>query len=453
MKAFSCDKRRVFYRFVRAVISFALGMFYRIKVERAPADLEGPIIFVGNHPNSIIDPALVFVITSRKVTFLAKEPLFRAPVFGWILRGLDALPVYRKTDHPGQTAKNEGTFDAACGALRDGRAITIFPEGKSHSEPQLAEIKTGCARIAFRSAKEGVPVRIVPIGLTYSEKQRFRSWVFIDVGAPIEVKPHLPVPGADEAEAVHKLTDVVADSMRGVTLNLEQWEDLPIIQTAEELYSLRLGEKTRDPERIRRFAKGLQILRDERPEVWARMREDLASFRRRLELVHADAKDLSLQYRRGEVYPFVFRNLAALLFGLPVFFLGCGVFFVPFMVARLTARIIKVQHDRIATLKFSTALVLGPIWWALISYAGFRIGGVGGAMCAFVGAVPFALWTRYFFERRRSALRDIVTFLVLGNRGRLKARLLVEGEKLSNEIEALAAELRPRVIAAEPTGT
>src|SRR5437764_768121 len=65
-------------------------MFYRIKVERAPADLDGPIIFVGNHPNSIIDPALVFVITSRKVTFLAKEPLFRAPVFGWILRGLDA---------------------------------------------------------------------------------------------------------------------------------------------------------------------------------------------------------------------------------------------------------------------------------------------------------------------------------------------------------------------------
>src|SRR5206468_95582 len=114
--------------------------------------------------------------------------------------------------------------------------------------------------------------------------------------APIEVKPFLPAAEAGEPEAVGKLTGKIADAMRAVTLNLAQWEDLPLIQTAEELYSLRLGEKTRDPERIRRFARGLQILRDERPEVWARIREDLASFRRRLELVHADAKDLSLQY-------------------------------------------------------------------------------------------------------------------------------------------------------------
>ena len=39
------------------------------------------------------------------------------PVFGWILKGLHALPVYRKQDNPGQTAKNEGTLDAARAAL------------------------------------------------------------------------------------------------------------------------------------------------------------------------------------------------------------------------------------------------------------------------------------------------------------------------------------------------
>src|SRR5256885_8649162 len=162
----------MFYRFVRAVISFALRMFYRVQVVRSTDDLSGPLMLVGNHPNSIIDPALVFVITPRRVTFLAKEPLFRVPLFGLLLRGLGALPVYRKQDHPGQTEKNEGTLAAASKALLASKAITIFPEGKSHSEPQLSEIKTGAARIAWRASSDGAKVRIVPVGLTYQQKHR-----------------------------------------------------------------------------------------------------------------------------------------------------------------------------------------------------------------------------------------------------------------------------------------
>ena len=42
-------------------------------------------MLVGNHPNGLVDPALVFVITDRHVTFLAKEPLFRMPLIGRIL--------------------------------------------------------------------------------------------------------------------------------------------------------------------------------------------------------------------------------------------------------------------------------------------------------------------------------------------------------------------------------
>ena len=152
-------------------------------------------MFVGNHPNGLIDPALVFVLTHRHVTFLAKEPLFRIPVIGWLLRGLQCLPVYRKQDDPSQMGKNEGTLDAARGALVAGRAITLFPEGKSHSEPSLAELKTGAARIALSAAKQGAAVRIVPVGLTYADKHRFRSEVLIEMGAPIEVRDFLPAHG------------------------------------------------------------------------------------------------------------------------------------------------------------------------------------------------------------------------------------------------------------------
>ena len=66
-----------------------------------------------------------------------------------------------------------------------GGAITIFPEGKSHSEPQLAALKTGAARIALKALAGGADVTVVPVGLTYARKHRFRSEVCIEVGAPI----------------------------------------------------------------------------------------------------------------------------------------------------------------------------------------------------------------------------------------------------------------------------
>ncbi len=128
----------MFYAFIRGLVSLALPLFYRVKVNAPAAEPEGPVIFVCNHPNGLIDPALVFVITHRRVTFLAKAPLFKLPVIGWILKGLEALPVYRKQDDPTQMRGNEGTLEAARTALVKGRAITIFPEGRSHSEPMLA---------------------------------------------------------------------------------------------------------------------------------------------------------------------------------------------------------------------------------------------------------------------------------------------------------------------------
>jgi 1-acyl-sn-glycerol-3-phosphate acyltransferase len=437
----------VFYRFVRATIRFALGLFYRLQVVFRGQDLDGPVMFVGNHNNSLIDPALVFVITARQVTFLAREPLFRAPLFGWVLRGLGALPVYRKQDHPGLMEKNEGTLEAAAGALRDGKAIVIFPEGKSHSDPQMAEIKTGCARIALRVVKGGKPLRIVPVGLTYAQKHRFHSRVQVEVGEPLVVPPAPASPTPeDETEWVRALTDQVAEKLRAVTLNLEEWADLKLIETAENLYSLKIGEKTKDPERMRRFAQGVKLLRAEQPERFERIREDVMSFRMRLEMVNADPSTLKLQYRRSEVARFIGRNLLAMVVGFPLFFLGMLLFFIPFWAVRLSARVLPLSKDRVGTYKFVASLLLTPVWQSLLCWLAYRGWGAVGAVLALALAMPLALYTRYFVERRRSAFGDVLTFFTIGSRSRLKDRLIYEGEALAAQIEKVAVELRPRVV-------
>jgi 1-acyl-sn-glycerol-3-phosphate acyltransferase len=433
---------RVFYGFVRAVVALALRLFYRVKVNAPATEPEGPVMFVGNHPNGLIDPALVFILTRRHVTFLAKEPLFRLPVIGWLLKGLRALPVYRKQDNPSQMGKNEGTLDAARGALVAGRAITLFPEGKSHSEPSLAELKTGAARIALGAAKQGAPVRIVPVGLTYADKNLFRSEVLIEVGAPIEVRDFLPADEAHEVESVRTLTERIAEGLKAVTLNLDKWEDLPLIQLAEQLYAFRNKEKM-DPERLRHWARGLELFRSEQPERFERMRGELMSFHRRLGLVRADPTELALEYQPGPVTRFVLKNLLLLVFGLPLFALGLGLFYVPYLFPRLVSR--KAELDVQATVKFLAAFVMSLVWWAALTVGAWLWRGPALGLAVGVGVPPLALFTLYFSERWLVVLRDVSLFFRLGNRVRLKALLLHEGERLAAEVEQLASEYQPRL--------
>jgi 1-acyl-sn-glycerol-3-phosphate acyltransferase len=110
------------------VVSFALRRFYRI--ERAGPPLPGgPLLLVGNHPNALIDPALLIAVSTRPLTFLAKEPIFRMPLLGSLVRALGALPVVRAQDDPRRMRENLAALGTAAQGLASGRAVALFPEG------------------------------------------------------------------------------------------------------------------------------------------------------------------------------------------------------------------------------------------------------------------------------------------------------------------------------------
>jgi 1-acyl-sn-glycerol-3-phosphate acyltransferase len=440
----------VLYPLLRVFVAFALRSFYRLEVRPAPGapvPPEGPVLFVGNHPNGMVDPAILFAVLPRQVTFLAKSTLFQVPVLGALMRGLGALPVYRKQDDPSQMSKNEGSLEAAAEALCAGRAITLFPEGKSHSEPQLAELKTGAARIAFRVARRGAPLVVVPVGLTYGEKQRFRSRVLVQFGAPVEVAPYLPATEEAEPAQVRALTDKMAAELRGVTLNLAQWEDLPLVKLADQLYSLSLKEAPEDPERVARFARGLQLFRDEQPARFEALKLRMGSFLRRLELVQAAPDHLSVEYRPWAVLRFVLEHGALLAVGLPLYALGLLLFAVPYQAARWVIRHKQVELDLQATFKLLALLGLGPPWVAACALAaGWGLGAPAGLAVA-LASVPLAGFTGYFLAHASEVRRDAAVFFALANRARLKEGLLREGEALRAEVESLAGEYRPRVLA------
>ena len=64
--------------------------------------MTGPLLFVLNHPNSLVDPVFVLCLAPRPASFLAKAPLFRIPLVGALVRGADRSQ-WSGARIPGQT--------------------------------------------------------------------------------------------------------------------------------------------------------------------------------------------------------------------------------------------------------------------------------------------------------------------------------------------------------------
>ena len=127
---------------------------------------------IRSYYDSLFDPVLVQVVARRPVRFLAKAPLFTDRRVGWLVRGAGAIPVYRASDDPALLDRNVDMFRAVHAALAGGDAVGIFPEGLSHSDPGLAPLRTGAARIALGV---GHAFPILPVGLVFRAKDVFRS--------------------------------------------------------------------------------------------------------------------------------------------------------------------------------------------------------------------------------------------------------------------------------------
>lgn len=214
-------------RLARALVEF---YYPRIAVTGAglvPRD--GPVLLVANHPNSLIDPVVLGIAAQRPVKLLAKATLFDVPVFGGILRALGMVPAYRGSDDAKQVARNLESLETAARELAAGGAMGIFPEGKSHDAAKLALVRSGAARLAMQAVALGARgLRIVPVGINYERKERFRTAVWVKIGRPIDAGNWRRMHGEDEHKAMRALTQEIDARLRRCVVHLDDtaWEPL-----------------------------------------------------------------------------------------------------------------------------------------------------------------------------------------------------------------------------------
>ena len=166
------------------------------------------------------------------------------------------------------------TFARARELVAKSGSIAIFPEGTTHSDSKLRELKTGAARIALGC---GCPLKIVPTGIYYTAKQTFRSSALVYFGAPIDVAPVPPAAtGEPDPVAVEKLTDEIERALNDVTLQADTNAALELIARAEKIFSGGGTSLADELELRRRFVAGYSYLRERDPARLERLASEVA---------------------------------------------------------------------------------------------------------------------------------------------------------------------------------
>jgi len=437
----------VIARIVTRLVGWAASIFLRI--ERAgPAVPPGPALVVANHPNSLLDPLVLFHTAGRTTRPLAKAPLFEQLVLGTVLRGLGGLPVYRRQDDPALMHRNDETFARAVEALHAGDAVQMYPEGKSHSDPELAPLRTGAARIALRAEAERgwtLGLRVVPVGLTYRRKSAFRGLVLATVGEPFPVTAWRAQYAHDQAEAVRLLTDEITRRLRALTINVQQAEHQDLIEAAERLYARERGEarfREREPlaqrvPRMLRFAEALAWLREHDPTELERLVRSVRRYHRLAELAGAAEGDVPRRYLPGATARYVLREAAALLLALPLALAGTIIWYPTYLAPRYVLPRIHTEPDTVATYKLATGFLAVPLTLLVVGGVAGAIAGVWAGVAAAAAAFLLGLVAIAWHERWRRVREDTVLFIQVLRRPRMAAALAERRARLAREFDAV----------------
>ena len=171
---------RLWYRFIRTLIWVTAFVAFRMRChhrERFPKT--GGFLLLANH-QSYLDPPLIGAVVPRPINSLARASLFKNPLFGGLIRSIDAIPIDR--DGLGISGIKE-----TLRRLKRGEIVLLFPEGTRSADGELQPLKPGFSALVVRADVPIVPIAIDGAHEAFPRHAKFPRAAKIDlvVGEPI----------------------------------------------------------------------------------------------------------------------------------------------------------------------------------------------------------------------------------------------------------------------------
>lgn len=159
---------------------------------------EGAFLLVCNH-TSYLDPMIMGIVTGRRLSYMARDTLFRNPWLGFILPRLGVFPIKRNT-------ADKKAIRESLDRLARGLPLLLFPEGTRHGASGEKKIEAGAGFLALKKNVPVIPVyiagseKVLPPGAKFFKRGRIR----VRFGRPLVLKDE-----ANYEEASRKIMDAV----------------------------------------------------------------------------------------------------------------------------------------------------------------------------------------------------------------------------------------------------
>lgn len=320
------------YHFLKALIGLGIRLYYReIRIKnRERLVHKGPTIILANHPNTLMDAWMVGHICQNRIYYMAKATFFNTPLKMWFLRGLGLIPINRATESRTKNVSNIDSFEQCYQLLEKGKTLVIFPEGTSFNERQLRELKSGAARIAMETLKRNdgnLNLRIIPIGLVYSEPEKFRSSVLVNVGEQIDPREFLQSYKSDSLKTSRQLTEVFRSQMERLLVGAQSTDFDALAREISEVLSSDYIPATqkgveKDVGLMKQIYLALESIQCERPELVPEINDLVYRIRWRLEKYEIKSDFLDRRYKPMMFIRQLFFSAIFLLIGFPFYVFG-----------------------------------------------------------------------------------------------------------------------------------
>ncbi|HMJ91109.1 MAG TPA: hypothetical protein VK530_14900, partial [Candidatus Acidoferrum sp.] len=239
-------------------------------------------------------------------------------------------------------------------------------------------MKSGAARIAVQAVQRGArDVRIIPLGINFERKERFRSTVWVQLGETIDVNAILETEGGEDRRAMRAVTTELDRQLKRTVLHLDDPKWAPFLDDLDVL--LPRGSRTSRNSIIalrqrKRIADAMNhFLRTDALAAEA-MAAKITTYREHLAERELTPQSAIMRLRRLPLALRMTWDILWLLFWLPAAFIGLAFHVVPFLVIRASVpRIQAPGKSTIALARLGLSLPLYALcyagaWFAIRSY-------------------------------------------------------------------------------------
>jgi 1-acyl-sn-glycerol-3-phosphate acyltransferase len=409
------EKKSLGYGLLRPYVDSVTKIFFRTSVhnfENVPTD--DIIIYAPNHQNTLMDALVIIATIKTQPVFLARADIFKKKTIEKLLTLFKMLPIYRIRDGKESLGNNEAIFQKTIDVLKNKNGLVILPEGVHAGFRKLKNLKKGISRIAFEAEESNdfkLNIKIIPVGLDWSNYINFRSKLFVYYGEPICVSDYYEEYKKNPPRARNMLLKKLSEELKKYMIHIENDEYYDMFDNIRYIYLPQMIKKMgfknkKQPNQLfaeQNIIKQLNEFVDSNPEEAKELNEKTLRYSELLKKLRF--RHWVIQKPKFSTLGIIGQALLAILF-MPLYLYGGILNYLPYKVPVWATKKVK-DPQFLSSFRVVLALLLFPIYYIIIIIVGLFVLEPWWLQIAVPVSLPFAglFAFHYYIEAKKMFAR------------------------------------------------